>query len=377
MLSFTAMEGAREDVTQLLSSLRRIDSDKVTERKSAVAKLHQLLLSNELRRYIDQHSDGRISSDRNKITWDRLFNQVATLVLREVEYCIKPVTNRKSNASQQGSSKGTKMSKPHEAVEVLKMVIRTANRTNVKRLKLDQVTGHILKVLDNEDRPMMLQLLCTEYSNLLMKDVLMRPCVCLPPSMWHGLLRVYSSLIINAHTSYDMSLLYRIFGLLLTEAYTQCNLDWGGLYLFFSDVVKSLSNSKGAGLATKHIDQLLTTVNIFSTVSAINCRARLCLLGETLVTTLIQLLGNRTQPSKVKDQVIRCLYIQMLIHHPSGATSELNGAWANDWDIWKSNVHRLYNVMISDMEDGTNRISKSPKPEYITLATEVFYQVID
>ena len=33
MLSFTAMEGAREDVTQLLSSLRRIDSDKVTERK--------------------------------------------------------------------------------------------------------------------------------------------------------------------------------------------------------------------------------------------------------------------------------------------------------------------------------------------------------
>ena len=55
-----------------------------------------------------------------------------------------------------------------------------------------------------------------------------------------GLLRVYSSLIINVHTSYDMSLLYRIFGLLLMEAYTQCNLDWGGLYLFFSDVVKSL-----------------------------------------------------------------------------------------------------------------------------------------
>ena len=62
----------------------------------------------------------------------------------------------------------------------------------------------------------------------------------------------------------------------------------------------SYSNSKGAGLATKHIDQLLTTVNIFSAVSAINCRTRLCLLGETMVTTLIQLLGNRTQPSKVK-----------------------------------------------------------------------------
>ena len=49
------------------------------------------------------------------------------------------------------------------------------------------MAGHILKVLDNEDQPMLLQLLCNEYSNLLMKDVLMRPSVCLPPSMWHGM----------------------------------------------------------------------------------------------------------------------------------------------------------------------------------------------
>ena len=79
-----------------------------------MVKLRQLLLSNELRRYIDLHTDGRTSSDskHSRITWDRLFNQVATLVLREVEHCIKPVTNRRSSsASQQGPSKGTKMSK--------------------------------------------------------------------------------------------------------------------------------------------------------------------------------------------------------------------------------------------------------------------------
>ena len=77
-----------------------------------MVKLRQLLLSNELRRYIDLYSDGRNTTDRHsRITWDRLFNQVATLVLREVEHCIKPVTNRRSNTSQQGSSKGTKMSK--------------------------------------------------------------------------------------------------------------------------------------------------------------------------------------------------------------------------------------------------------------------------
>jgi len=60
-----------------------------------------------------------------------------------------------------------------------------------------------------------------------------------------------------------------------------------------------ISYSKDGGVI-KHIEQLLTTINIFSTVSAINCRTRLCKLGETMVTMLVQLLGNRTQPSKVK-----------------------------------------------------------------------------
>ena len=37
--------------------------------------------------------------------------------------------------------------------------------------------------------------------------------------------------------------------------------------------------------------------------------------------------------------MIQCLYIQMVLHHPSGATSELNGVWANDWGIWKVSLY--------------------------------------
>ena len=49
--------------------------------------------------------------------------------------------------------------------------------------------------------------------------------------------------------------------------------------------------------------------------------------------------------------MIQCLYIQMLLHHPSGATSESNGAWANDWEIWKVNIfivriNLLVNIII-------------------------------
>ena len=55
-----------------------------------------------------------------------------------------------------------------------------------------------------------------------------------------GLLKVYSSLILNTQTSYDISLLYRIFGLLLKEGSAQCNLDWSGLHQFFTTTVNSL-----------------------------------------------------------------------------------------------------------------------------------------
>ena len=70
---------------------------------------------------------------------------------------------------------------------VIKCVFDYVAFLDVQRLKLDQLAGHILRVLEREDKPVLLQLLCTEYSNLLMKDVLMRPSVCLPPSMWHGM----------------------------------------------------------------------------------------------------------------------------------------------------------------------------------------------
>lgn len=44
-LRLTTMEGSREDVSQLLSSLRKIDSDKITERKvCTICKVHNTYL---------------------------------------------------------------------------------------------------------------------------------------------------------------------------------------------------------------------------------------------------------------------------------------------------------------------------------------------
>jgi len=68
----------------------------------------------------------------------------------------------------------------------------------------------------------------------------------------------------------------------------------------------------------KHLDQLLSAFNIFSIVSAANCRSRLCLLGETMVTTLIQLLGSKTQLSKVKVCEKR---IKKLLNHVAVSVS--------------------------------------------------------
>lgn len=55
-----------------------------------LAKLCQLLLSDKLRHYIDLYADEKVSGDRhNRITLNKMFNQMTILVLRKVDHCIK------------------------------------------------------------------------------------------------------------------------------------------------------------------------------------------------------------------------------------------------------------------------------------------------
>ena len=67
------------------------------------------------------------------------------------------------------------------------------------------------------------------------------PCILL--STFHhltGLMKAYSSLILMAQPSYDLSLLFKVYGLLLKKASVQCNLDWNAIYKFFMTMADHL-----------------------------------------------------------------------------------------------------------------------------------------
>ena len=61
--------------------------------------------------------------------------------------------------------------------------------------------------------------------------------VCIPAA---GLMKAYSSLILIAQPSYDQSLLFKVYGLLLKKASAQCNLDWNAIYGFFMTMADRL-----------------------------------------------------------------------------------------------------------------------------------------
>ena len=66
----------------------------------------------------------------------------------------------------------------------------------------------------------------------------------------------------------------------------------------------------------KVLEHLLASLNIFSTVAAVNARGRLCKLGEDIFLHILHL-WSKCQPA-LKDQVVEFLRIQVRVHHPRG-----------------------------------------------------------
>ena len=83
----------------------------------------------------------------------------------------------------------------------------------------------------------------------------------------------------------------------------------------------------------KVLEHLLASLNIFSTVAAVNARGRLCKLGEDIFHHILHL-WSKCQPA-LKDQVVEFLRIQIRVHHPRGTHTDEEGAWATNDDLWK------------------------------------------
>ncbi|ESO89357.1 hypothetical protein LOTGIDRAFT_229208 [Lottia gigantea] len=352
------------------SCCRALVSDKITERKKSAERLHQLLGKTTVIQTIDINSDEKPSKkSRRLLTWDDIFKAVIQYVQIETEHI-------KKGKSTSATSQQTKEKKKQEVSGLVKYVVKTADKRG-PRLKWNSLVTSILEILADD-------YMCASYgldfSNILMKNVLpvRKYWIELKPESWHDLLREYFKLFVDEECKLDRVLMARLIHLLLSGASRQCDLHPKKIFQFYTEVFKNIRSEK----ATKVLEHILSSLNIFVLSVASNSRLQVCKLGENIFINLLYLWNNRPSPI-MKDEIVSFLSIQLQSHHPGGSKSTANGAFALDWDQWMSHLRKLYEVLYTDLKEmgGRHRFSSSKdfalKQDYVELAADVCHQLFD
>ncbi|ELU13190.1 hypothetical protein CAPTEDRAFT_187870 [Capitella teleta] len=111
---------------------------------------------------------------------------------------------------------------------------------------------------------------------------------------------------------------------------------------FFADIKNEKSNfiiNKIVKAATALCGQL-----------AYDNRIGVCKFGEDVAKSLLWLLAN-SPADYLKHSVIEFLQVQMMCHHPGGARTAQEGAMAHDWDEWKSQLRKMYEVIYIQLQE--------------------------
>ncbi|XP_019856361.1 PREDICTED: serine-protein kinase ATM-like [Amphimedon queenslandica] len=144
--------------------------------------------------------------------------------------------------------------------------------------------------------------------------------------------------------------------------------DW---YRFFTASIKQA--------ITKHnSEHLLSACNVFFLTVASNARGRLCRIGEDLVQPVIQV-WDRSSPL-LKDQILTFLHIQVRLHHPCGAVSEADGAWASNDAHWRNCIEKMNSFIIKELDLASKRSRSTSKgeatvsPSFINFTVDVMQQ---
>ncbi|KAK6170767.1 hypothetical protein SNE40_019079 [Patella caerulea] len=353
------------------SCCRALDSDKVTERKRNAEKLQNLLNKSSVIQTLDKNSDDRHSKSSGRLlTWDCIFKAVI-LYVRIESSNLKKAKEKISAISHQNREK-----KKQEIGGLVKFVVRLADKRG-PRLRSSSLLSTILEVLRDD---FMCSAYGLDFSNILLKNILpvRKYWTELKSDNWHELLIQYCKLFVDEDCTLDRVVQSCLIFLLLSGASKQCDLHPQKIIRFFTEVFKNIRKEK----ASRVLEYILSSLNIFITTIAPYSRRQVCKLGENIFINILYLWNNRPS-SKMKDEIVAFLRSQLQIHHPGGAKTVHDGAFALDWDQWMSHLRKLYEVLYNDLKEmgGRHRFSSSKeaalKPEYADLAANVCHQIFD
>uniref|UniRef100_A0A8C9SLP0 non-specific serine/threonine protein kinase n=1 Tax=Scleropages formosus TaxID=113540 RepID=A0A8C9SLP0_SCLFO len=291
---------------ELLLCCRGLENDKATERKKEVERFRRLIRSPETVEELDRFSANRSSNSR-QLTWDAVFRFLQRYLQKETE----SLQSGKANVSSY--TQASRQKKMQEISSLVKYFIRCANKRG-PRLKCAELLSHVVEVLRGS-------FTCSaygeDYSSILLKDILsIRKYWCeITQSQW------------DASPQLGVCL--------QTEGLTNT------LFSFFSKTLQE-----------KHLtvlEHLLSALNIFLRTSAMNCRIRVCWLGEELLPSILYIWAQMRPSPVLKDEIVEFFSLQLRVHHPKGAKTEDTGAHAEDWTKWKNLMYNLYDVLVGEI----------------------------
>ncbi|KAG7478644.1 serine-protein kinase ATM [Solea senegalensis] len=317
----------------LLVCCRGLENDKATERKKEAERFRRLLRTPAVVQELDCSSGAKSSK---QLTWDAVFRFLQRYVQKETE-------SMQSSKSVTATSLATRKKKMAEMCSLIKYFIRYANKRG-PRLKCSELLKHVMEVLQSSYS-------CSaygeDYSSLLVKDILsVRKYWCdITPQQWHNLLELYCGLFNSSSKSINRVLVSRVIHMVVQGCCVQTDGFNNALFSFFA---KALLNAR----QEKHLtvlEHLISALNIFLRSSAMNCRTRVCHLGEELLPSILYVWVDMRPSAALKEDIVNFFNLQICVHHPKGAKTQDTGAHAEDWTKWRSQLYSLYDALVREI----------------------------
>ncbi|XP_061537263.1 serine-protein kinase ATM isoform X2 [Phycodurus eques] len=356
-------------LSDLLVCCRGLENDKVTERKKEAERFRQLIRAPEIVQELDRTS-GPKTKDSKHLTWDGVFRFLQRYLQRETE------TMKSSKSNVTATTLAIRQKKMAEMSSLIKFFVRYANKRG-PRLKCSVLLKHIIEVLQN---PYSCSAYGKDYSTLLLKEILsVRKYWCdITPQQWHSLLDVYSGLFNSSSKFINRVLVSRVINAVIQGCCVQTDGFNRTLFSFFS---KALLNARHEKHLTV-LEHVISALNTFLKAVAMNCRMRVCRLGEELLPSILYVWADMRPSAALKEEIVEFFNLQICIHHPKGAKTQETGAHAEDWASWRGLLYSLYEALVKEISHigsrgkyvtGTRRIAV--KDNIIKLTADICHQL--
>ncbi|XP_048454334.1 serine-protein kinase ATM isoform X6 [Rhincodon typus] len=347
----------------------QLDNDKTTERKKEVDKFKRLIRTPEVIEQLDRNSE---SKHPKQLNWDAVFRFLQRYIQKETE-CLQA-----ANPNVSATTQANRQKKMQEIGSIMKYFIRWANKRG-PRLKCQDLLKHIKDTLQNK---FSCAAYGTDYSSILLKDVLsIRKYWCeISQKQWSDLMNLYFKMFLKPSNDTNRVLVARIIHTLVRGCCFQSEGLTSGLFEFFA---KAMQNARQEQVFAV-IEHVMSALNVFLNVCVMNCRIRVCKLGEEIFPTLLRIWTQKRPQDSLKEEIIEFFRLQLRAHHPKGAKVPEKGAFAADWLKWQNLLYSLYETIVSEVGHIGSRGKYSGgmrhvavKDNLVDLAADICHQLFD